>query len=565
MMSSFEEERANNVIEAMNGGHNNNNNNNNNVVVLSSSSASSLEMPPSTTNNISSPSVKFVTDEPEYSSAALCITINHLNQKFYPVYTHQIIDGERFVGYQPLSERIDVAVRQVKQQQTCEKTNDDNDNARRLVHKSHENHTLATHTLDVQIALSPSCESCSIQLHTKSKQQEEQPTTTEMKEVTPEKQQLQEEEVVLSSVGEHDERRPEKRVKITVDGEEAKTTSAAPQAVIMSESDILMAVSKALPPIVPREEFLIDDDRHYLSSPVGTIIEEYTVAGKDFAITLGDGRSPPIKNYHDRVQKLALFYIENADDVDLSCTDNGYWKVMYLFQKHTTRKNHGYDDNNNNARYSLVGYLTLFHFIALFHKPQPGIIVRICQALVLPSYQGQGHGQRLMEAVYELAHQSNDVVDSSSSYDIVQVNVEDPAPAFVALRNKTDYQLCQKHSNEWDWPNTAIKDPNNFFTNLTESQAIELSAKAKITPRQIHIVHELSRLHALRKAAAAVEKQNQEEQEEMEKLFRLLVKRRLNKESKEDMLCLSTKEEKKAYLATLFDDVMNHYERIIKF
>jgi histone acetyltransferase 1 len=334
----------------------------------------------------------------------------------------------------------------------------------------------------------------------------------------------------------------------------------------MSESDILMAVSKALPPIVPREEVLIDDDRHYLSSPVGTIIEEYTVAGKDFAITLGDGRSSPIKKYHDRVQKLALFYIENADDVDLSCTDNGYWKVMYLFQKHTsTRKNHGYDDDNNDARYSLVGYLTLFHFIALFHKPQPGIIVRICQALILPSYQGQGHGQRLMEAVYELAHQSNDVVDSSSSYDIVQVNVEDPAPAFVALRNKTDYQLCQKHSNEWDWPNTAIKDPNNFFTNLTESQTIELSAKAKITPRQIHIVHELSRLHALRKAATAGGKQNQEEQEEMEKLFRLLVKRRLNKESKEEMLCLSTKEEKKAYLATLFDDVMNHYERIIKF
>jgi histone acetyltransferase 1 len=48
--------------------------------------------------------------------------------------------------------------------------------------------------------------------------------------------------------------------------------------------------------------------------------------------------------------------------------------------------------------------MTLFHFMAPFHKPNPGIIVRICQALVFPPYQGQGHGKRMMQILYDILH-----------------------------------------------------------------------------------------------------------------------------------------------------------------
>ena len=51
--------------------------------------------------------------------------------------------------------------------------------------------------------------------------------------------------------------------------------------------------------------------------------------------------------------------------------------------------------------------------------------------------------------------------------------------------------------------------------------------------------------------------------EELERLFRLMVKRRLNKEHREDMSSYPTKDEKKVYLAKLFEEEYEAYQRLL--
>jgi len=279
-------------------------------------------------------------------------------------------------------------------------------------------------------------------------------------------------------------------------------------------------------------------------------------------------------------------------------------------------------------RYSLVGYFTLFHFNALFHKPEPGWILRICQALVLPPFQGQGHGKRLLQAVYNMAHQHQhheeddenasgaEQAKSCNQRDvppkIIQVNVEDPAPAFIALRNYTDWKLVLGRHREWNWPqkgsvtrddddddsknnnnNTTTSDSKRkskvlapvdelalFFSAMTEKEASEMSTNAKISPKQIHVTNELLKLRAARaflgeecggkEVGVNVNvnvsnggNKNRDDIASIERCFRLMVKRRLNKEHREELLELPSKDDQKAMLAKLFEETLKAYERIL--
>jgi histone acetyltransferase 1 len=346
--------------------------------------------------------------------------------------------------------------------------------------------------------------------------------------------------------------------------------------------------------LITRNDEIIEED--FLSEPIGEILDEYsflttttptTILSNDnpstitncvhnFVLTIADGKSKKVSEYHASVERLALFFIENADTVNVANTDGGYWKILYIWKKDVD--GNGNDDNNDNDnddkkkkhKYSLVGYFTLFHFIALFHKPEPGLIIRICQALVLPPFQGQGHGKRLLEAVNNLAHQNQEKKDNDDIIHrtIVQINVEDPAPAFVALRNKVDWKLILENYQEWNWPSkgtiSSSSDDNElslFFTALTEREASEMSTKAKITPKQIHIMNDLLKLQAL---SSFCDKNEDDKKAKAERCFRLMIKRRLNKEYRDELIGLPTKEDQKLMLGKLFDEELKQYERILR-
>jgi histone acetyltransferase 1 len=295
----------------------------------------------------------------------------------------------------------------------------------------------------------------------------------------------------------------------------------------MPVEEIIERCGKALPTMV--NEFQDDD---YLDSPIGTVLREYQRKTMDFVISLADG--PDAAEYHEQVQKLAVWFIETADGVDVESNDGGYWKVLYLFVKHAPHQ------------YSLAGYLTLFHFFSPFKKPKAGIVARVCQALILPPYQRMGHGRLLLKTVHELAN------DPSNS--IVEINVEDPAPAFVALRNSVDYELFRDSFQSSPWLDSMymIKDTSHpdFFQGVSDKDALVAGAVACITPRQVQIVHEIYKLSFFR--------------EEVPTSFRLMVKKRLARVHREDLSACRTKEEKQAMLAKIFHDTLEQYKAVLK-
>ena len=76
------------------------------------------------------------------------------------------------------------------------------------------------------------------------------------------------------------------------------------------------------------------------------------------------------------------------------------------------------------------GYITLYSF----QNPFAGTRVRICQALILPSFQRRGLGRELMWHVYNIVYNRPEVSE---------ITVEDPCPGFQALR------YCDKRIASW--------------------------------------------------------------------------------------------------------------------
>eukprot|EP00934_Nitzschia_sp_Nitz4_P002858 Nitzschia sp. Nitz4//scaffold216_size36101//19471//20820//NITZ4_007781-RA/size36101-processed-gene-0.45-mRNA-1//-1//CDS//3329542194//2848//frame0 len=434
--------------------------------------------------------ISVYTDDPNYSSATLCTTLSINGRTFRPEFTHQLVEKEGFQGHRPLTSVLE-EVRQKLQG----KLEDG-----QLIHLSHQHHGEASKELDIQIKLSPSWRKCQLAVH-------QLPVATK------------EEEPL------------------------AKKPKLEPSPEPLTKQQIQDILSNAIPDVST------DCLNDYLHQPIGKVLAEYSLAMKsnqeeslDYVISVADG--PQASEYHSMVQRLALWFIENADNVNVADTQGGFWKVLFLWQRISSNQ------------YSLVGYMTLFHFNAPFFKPKPGIVTRICQAVVLPPYQGQGHGKRLFQAVYDLAHSlGHDKEVYSSDEDIVQVNVEDPAPGFTILRNKFDLEWLTINptwleSTSMDLGETLAEDAK--FTALSETDAFTISTKSRITPRQVQIVHELG---MLRKLLLTKDYDLSP--------FRLMVKRRLNREHQEDMSDYPSKEEKKAYLAELFDEEYQVHLRVL--
>ena len=364
----------------------------------------------------------------------------------------------------------------------------------------------------------------------------------------------------------------------------------------------------------------------YLKKPVGIHVFDYKRQVKSqsntnktanhnseessFVICLGNGSDINVSKYHDKIQSLALWFIENADNVDLSSDEGGgSWKVLYLFRKHY--HNHRQLGGASTIQYSLVGYVTLFAFNAPFHKPKGGIILRICQVLILPLYQRCGHGKILIRAVYDYAHgRMNKVINQNinsnshnqKNYDeeIVQVNVEDPAPSFEALRNCIDYEIFHENYNQ-NSTNCDEDDDNDVkeqksdhlflplrhyqddcFEPIPDNIANHAASKAKISKVQIQIAYEIYKFAARNRLIEAVKHQQEKQQQQndvskgttngavesseiieaIEKDYRLMVKRRLNQFYREDLGACATKEEKKQKLANLFEMTLAQYEKI---
>ncbi len=346
----------------------------------------------------------------------------------------------------------------------------------------------------------------------------------------------------------------------------------------LSDDEIMKKLQRALPKCIVADANVKTKTQSagdYLSSPYGTEIHKcnHTVQSNEmeFIFCLADGKEKDVNEYHGQVQCLSLFFIENADGVDLTSDEGGgYWKVLYVFRKHKDG-----DGSGDHVKYSFVGYMTLFCFFSPFKKPKSGIILRICQALILPPYQGCGLGKRMMSAVYDYAHGKFDSILSGdgdggdggsgrTKAEIVEVNVEDPSPSFTRLRNRMDYQLLKDKLSSSITSSPLLPDKyfeeRHKFPFLQDGDITDAAIATKITKPQIQIAYEIFKLSQVLNIFGG----KQDIDGNIEKGFRLMVKKRLNHLHREDISACVTKEDKKKLLSELYDDVFTQYTSILK-
>ena len=555
-------------------------------------------------------------DDPRLSAAALCISFRfhpsigashpQTTSLFGPKYTHQCFEGEYIPGYQPFERDVLqrflqlFATHQSSSSSTTTKTTTTSPSAATTTttsttnpvpprHASHTHFETATHYLRIKIHVAPSCAVCQVHLET-----HPNPMTSSSS----------------SSTDSHATDPPlKKRPKLEqtdANGSETDDNTNDQQAP-MPQPQILKCLEKMLPNMVQR-----DVRNDFLAQPYGTVLREYhrptsnnnnkkkdaETKEESFCLCLAHGnKTPGVAAYHNSIQRLALGWIETADAIDITQEPQAggqYWQILYLFQKHST------------TRYSLAGYMTLWTVTSVLARPTPGVLLRITQALLLPHYQRQGHGQEMIRAVYQLAHDSPTTVlssrpattvpkpppSSSSSisillerketdYPIVQVNVEDPSPGFTALRNLVDYTMFVENS-EWQdqllWRTATTNNKDDDTTDkpnksrplvpLDDPHLMELAHRSKLTPRQVQIVYELFYLRQLqqqqqRQVPATTERDDSSSEITASTRFRLQVKERLYKEHKAMIESRSSKDEMKDVLSQLYEEVVEAYQTIL--
>ncbi len=541
----------------------------------------------------------------DYHSTS-CLTTSNSNT-FKPVYTHQIFDSNEVIrGYQPFpeaqQESLDIANKLIeKMNSTRIPSSNDNESTSSSLHTlyyphssfQHQYHIHAKSYLDIQIQLAPSCTNCNITLSYRDILKEQSVKKDESSDCTNENQfhQTQEE--------------AGKKRKISTILQEDDS--------ILQIDDIVKLISKGLPTIQNVTTTMKDDSSslynnhstytHYdndsfLTSPIGKPLFEYQHQNNTFVLCFANGIDEKVADYHNQVQKLAIWFIENADDVDLTSDEGGgSWKVLYLFHKQQQQQQLQHSKNDV-YKYSLVGYVTLFAFYSPFKKPKSGIVLRICQALILPPYQRCGHGKVFIRAVYDYANgkfddkllqQSTTTTSSSTLLEVVEVNVEDPAPSFEALRNCVDYELfCENYKTSSssitgtstsptvnDDINDALFLPLKYykdtcFETIRDNDAVQAASKAKVSKVQVHIAYEIFKLDTVTKVLENINNTTSlsssdvsNNSEDIEKSYRLMVKKRLNQHHCEEIGACQTKDQKKKKLGVLYEDTVQKYRKIL--
>ncbi|KAG9415855.1 histone acetyltransferase 1 [Aphanomyces cochlioides] len=293
--------------------------------------------------------------------------------------------------------------------------------------------------------------------------------------------------------------------------------------------DLITLMANSLPKNFTQDkEVFLASLRDAPSKPAGTLVDSYTKDDVEvstyFTILSED---PQGKAYLEKMQKLSLWFIEGADDIDV---DDPRWSLYVIFDV-------------SQGRYLPMGYITIFTFNTPL-KQGMSQNVRICQALILPQYHRQGHGERLVE---HIMHQAR------SMSNVYEVTVEDPVPGFSMLRDVVDVKTCLSHGFFNVAPTEATSTAGHGTQTLTADDISSVKKALKLTKLQVQRCYEALKLRF-------IDRSNEEEY----KAFRLEVKRRLHNLYAEDLDAMGSADRRKALLATLYSSLEGEYDRILK-
>lgn len=265
----------------------------------------------------------------------------------------------------------------------------------------------------------------------------------------------------------------------------------------------------------------------------GELVRRYERDGRRFRMQRcrGGAGEGALHAYHQRAQKLAYWFIETADDIDVS---DDRWEVLYTFEE------------KGGGALCLVGYQTLFRF----RNPFKGDILRVCQSLVLPWHQRCGHGRELLEAALRQALEDADVA---------QLTVEDPCDAFCSLRDAVDarHLLSSGHApaaltaylSARAAARAAPGDAERLAEALEKAAALIATKKAELRGVAAALKLTVSQVSAVLDAVAFTAlKLRREHDPEDERALRLAAKRRLFRKHRAELNAMERKADRHDFL-----------------
>ncbi|CAH0476521.1 unnamed protein product [Peronospora belbahrii] len=321
----------------------------------------------------------------------------------------------------------------------------------------------------------------------------------------------------------------------TADDVVSKMLSSLPHDVYLSKDEFAVALSKAA------ADF---------TCPPGNCIETYATETviQDGEEQLADKRyfeiyeckldgNEPAQKLLANLQTLSLWFIEGADAVDVT---DPRW-VLYLTYERT---------KDGSGPFCPVGFITVFKFCsplgrkAAYCKSDQNKTRRICQALVFPTYQRQGHAERLVHCIHAQA---------MSNSGVYELTVEDPVPGFSCLRDLVDLKNCVKHDFFCLAPeqSTDAGGTGRGTATLTIADIHAVQRILKLTRKQVQTCYEARKLMFV--------DLNDEIQR---KKYRLEVKKRLYRMYTEELDGMSDAECRKAFLETEYKRLEGHYQQM---
>ncbi|KAI8075267.1 acyl-CoA N-acyltransferase [Gongronella butleri] len=261
---------------------------------------------------------------------------------------------------------------------------------------------------------------------------------------------------------------------------------------------------------------------HEAFKPMGQLMHTYHVANEDggedtFEVYKCSFKDHKFREFHRRMQFFVLLFIEGSSFIE---EDDEKWEIYTVFKVDKA--------SASSVTYAFVGYCTAYPFYCWLDQ----IRLRISQFLVLPPYQGQGHGTTLYDYLYDVF---------SKRKEVCEITVEDPNDSFCDMRDKCDLRHLVSSG--------AL---NDVAIPVTRDIIEPLQHKFKLTSRQIQTCIELHLLAQLNKS-----------DKKAYKAYRLQVKQRLykfNYDALQDM----EEEEMQDKLHQTYMGVEQDYQRILE-
>ena len=255
------------------------------------------------------------------------------------------------------------------------------------------------------------------------------------------------------------------------------------------------------------------------TSALGDVVKTYTprdsitANSSEYEVRCGALHDSAARaSFNERLQSVLRFFIENHSPIDAA---DERWRLFTLFER------------RGDGTCAFVGAATVFAFQRWVAKAEaaaagttagPKLLLRVCQILVLPPWQGGGHGAQLLNSIYEYA----------KTHDALEVSVEDPSPQCRLLRDLTDTRNAQR---------LGLLVPTPVGAPVSAAELKRAKAAMRTTDEQLHRCYEVKTYVQLLGEMSGMA-EGSAEREAKEKPYRLALKRRLNKKHEEDLAAL---------------------------